>query len=182
MSYVSRVFSLARNRQRILSFADRPVPPDLLERIVDCGRYATSAREAQPWRFVIVQSLQTRVRIAAECFNQQQVRSAPCLVLCCARIHSHITGSGRPSHPADVAAATQAMIMAASDLGLASLWITGFRESGMRDTVGIPQDVPIVSILGLGYPERFGGLPDRLPKADVIGWETWSGRGVGPTG
>ena len=55
MSHLSRVHSLSRNRQAVRRFADRQVPPDLLERILDCGRFAVSAGEDQPWRVIVVQ-------------------------------------------------------------------------------------------------------------------------------
>jgi nitroreductase len=173
VSAVSRVLNLSRNRQAVKRFADRPIPAELLARILDCGRYAPSAREDQPWRFVVVQDALTRHRIAAAVFQSELIRTAPVLVATCARVHSNITGSGRPSHPVDLAAATQAMALAAADMGLASAWITGFRESKIREVLGIPTDVPVVTMLALGYPDGFKPVPRRRPSRETVAWDRW---------
>lgn len=173
MSHLSRVFQLLRNRQPVRAYADRPVPAGSLARILDCGRYAPSTRESQPWRFIVVQDPMTRYRLAAEAFNNPLVRSAPVVIVACARVHSLVTGSGRPSHPLDVSAAVQGMALAAADLGLAAAWITGYREPGVREALEIPSDVPVVALLTVGYAEGFGSRAERLDEEQVIGWERW---------
>lgn len=178
MSYVSRVLSLARNRQTVKGFEDRPVPLEVLTRILECARYAPSAGEAQPWRFVVIRDPLMKHRIAAAAFNNPVVRSAGALVLCCARIHSRVSGNGRPSHPVDVAAATQEMVVAAADVGLATSWITGFRETAIRELLGVPEDVPLVALLAIGYPDGFTPLLARRPRSEILSWESWNGTGA----
>lgn len=173
MSHLSRVFQLLRNRQVVRAYAERAVPPSSLARILDCGRYAPSGRETQPWRFVVVQDVLARHRLAAEAFNNPLVRTAPVVIVACARVHSLVSGSGRPSHPVDVAAAVQSMALAAADLGLAAAWLTGYREPGVREVLGIPSDVPVVALLTIGYADGFAAPAERRPESDVVVWETW---------
>lgn len=142
--------------------------------MLECARYAPSAREAQPWRFVVVQEALTRHRLAAAAFNHPHVRTAPVVIVCAARIHSHVSGTGRASHPMDVAAAAQSMCLAAADLGLASSWIPGFREPAVRAVLGIPSDVPVPAMVALGYPDGFASLPERRPAEETVGWERWT--------
>lgn len=173
MSHLSRVFQLLRNRQAVHAYAERPVPPASLARILEAGRYAPSTREAQPWRFVVVQDVMIRYQLAAAAFNNPLVRSAPLAIVACARVHSLVSGSGRPSHPVDVTAAVQCMSMTAADLGLAATWITGYREPGIRKPLDIPADVPIVALLTIGYADGFAPLPARRAEDEVIAWDTW---------
>lgn len=170
---VTRLLQLVRNRRPVQRFADRPLPMDAIEAILESARYAPSAREAQPWRFVVVQEGLARHQIAQAAFNHPHIRSAPVIVVCCARIHSHVSGSGRASFPMDLAAATQTMAIAAADLGVHASWVFGFRESDVRPVVGIPDDVPVLSLLGLGYPEGLTDLPERRPRDEVIAWDRW---------
>lgn len=174
MSRASRVLSLCRNRRKVRRFADRPVPAESLDCVLEAARYAPSAKEAQPWRFVVVRDPLKRHSLAAAAFYHPHVRTAPVLVLGCARIHSHVSGRGSPSHPVDLAAATQCMVLAAADLGLATSWITGFREESVREVSGIPDDVPVVAMLALGYPDGLEPIPDREPRHRVVAWDTWS--------
>jgi nitroreductase len=154
-------------------FDDRPVPDETLECVLDCARYAPSAKEAQPWRFVVVRNPMLRRRLAEAAFNHPHARSAPVIVACCARVHSHVSGTGRPSHPVDLAAATQNMVLAAADLGLATSWLTGFREAAVREALDVPDPVPVISMLALGYPDGFGSLPERLDWDEVVAMERW---------
>lgn len=179
MSRASRVLSLARNRRPVERFDDRPVPGEVLECVLECARYAPSAKEAQPWRFVVVREAMARHRLATAAFNHPHARTAPVLIACCARIHSHVSGTGRPSHPLDLAAATQNMVLAAADLGLATSWLTGFRESSVREALGIPDPVPVVAMLAVGYPDGLEPLPDRIPREDAVAWDRWDDGGGG---
>lgn len=173
MSRASRVLSLARNRRPPTRFADRPVPERDLSCILDAARWAPSAGEDQPWRFVVVREGLRRHRIAEAAFHHPHARTAPVLVLCCARIHSHVSGNGRVSFPVDVAAATQTMMLAAADLGLATSWLTGFREPAVREAAGIPRDIPVVAVLAIGYPDGLESLTERTRVEDVVSWERW---------
>jgi nitroreductase len=146
---------------------------------MECARYAPSAREDQPWRFIVVQDALTRHRIARAVFQGELVRTAPVLVIGCARVHSNIAGSGRPSHPIDLAAATEAMVLAAADMSLATAWITGFREGEIQQVLGIPADVPVVTLLALGYPDGFQRLPRRRADEETIAWDRWEATGEG---
>jgi len=179
MSAVSRVLNLSRNRQAVKRFADRPVPPEILLRVLECGRYAPSAREDQPWRFVVVQDALTRHRIARAAFKGDLVRTAPALIVGCARVHSNIAGSGRPSHPMDLAAATAAMALGAADMSLATAWVTGFREGEVREVLEIPADVPVITLLALGYPDGYGPLPSRRSTDVAVAWDRWDATGGG---
>jgi nitroreductase len=179
VSAVSRVLHLSRNRQAVRRFADRPVPVEILGRILECARYAPSAREDQPWRFVVVQDAMKRHRLARAVFQRELIRTAPVLLVGCARIHSNIAGSGRPSHPVDLSAATEAMTIGAADMSLATAWITGFREGEVREILEIPADVPVITLLALGYPDGYRPLPSRRPESVTIAWDRWSDTGAG---
>ena len=152
---VTRLLQLVRNRRPVEKFADRPVPTDAIETVLE------------------IQEALARHRIAAAAFHHPHVRTAPVLIAGCARIHSHVTGSGRPSFPLDVSAALQTMMIAAADLGLHASWIYGFRESDVRAVAGIPDDVPVVGLLALGYPDGLVPLPERRPHEETIAWDRW---------
>lgn len=177
MSRASRVLSLSRNRRPVRRFADRPVPAEALECVLEAARFAPSAKEAQPWRFVVVLDGRKRARLASAAFNHPHARTAPVIVAVCARVHSHVSGVGRPSWPVDLAAATQSMVLAAADLGLATSWLTGFRERSVQDILGIPPEIPVGMMLAVGYPDGLGPLPERADWEEVVHWDAWDAGG-----
>ena len=67
------------------------------------------------------------------------------------------------------------MALAAVDLGLQVAWITGYREPIVRSLLGVPPDVPVVTLLSIGYPDGFDRLPKRRPFPEVVSWDRWEG-------
>ncbi|MCL2281295.1 MAG: nitroreductase family protein [Dehalococcoidia bacterium] len=55
--------SLVHTRRSVRRFKTDPVPPELLEKILEAGRWAMSGANAQPWEFVVVQDAAIRARI-----------------------------------------------------------------------------------------------------------------------
>src|SRR5690349_6252324 len=53
------VFEALRTIVAVRKFQDRPVPDDVIQRIVEAARVTSSSRNLQPWHFVVVQDRQT---------------------------------------------------------------------------------------------------------------------------
>jgi nitroreductase len=64
-------------------------------------------------------------------------------------------------------------------MSLATAWITGFREGAIREALSIPADVPVVTLLALGYPDGFQRLADRRSEDVSIAWDRWNATGGG---
>ncbi|GJG88280.1 NADH dehydrogenase [Gemmatimonadetes bacterium T265] len=75
------VAAAAERRRSIRAYSPEPIPHDDLEAIFDVVRRAPSAFNAQPWRFVVVESPAMKDRLVAAANNQRQVRSAPATIV-----------------------------------------------------------------------------------------------------
>jgi nitroreductase len=64
------------SKRDIRRYADRPLPEDVLLRILDAGRLAGSARNRQPWRFVVVESPELKERLAETVYAPANVSGA----------------------------------------------------------------------------------------------------------
>ncbi len=71
----------AEQRRSIRAFEPEPIPRADLEAILDVVRRAPSAFNAQPWRFVVVETPEVKARLAAAARNQRQVLSAPAVIV-----------------------------------------------------------------------------------------------------
>jgi nitroreductase len=65
------------------SFDGTPVPEADLKRILEAGLHAPSGYNMQPWRFVVVRSLEQRIRLRGAAFNQAKVEEAPVVIVAC---------------------------------------------------------------------------------------------------
>ena len=56
--------AVLRGRRSIRSYEDRPVPADLLERVLDAARHAPSPHHSVPWRFAVLVGSEAKARLA----------------------------------------------------------------------------------------------------------------------
>jgi nitroreductase len=137
-------------------YADRPVPEEVVGRILDAGRLAGSGKNRQPWRFIVVESPEHLDRLAELVYAPPNVRGAALVIA--------LVGKGF-----DLGRAAQNMLLTAWNDGLLSS-PNGLRE---RETaakllqLGDGEEAGFV--LSFGYPQR-GRRPEARPA------EEWSRR------
>jgi nitroreductase len=141
------------------SYADRPVPEDVERRILDAGRLAGSARNVQPWRFVVVESAEAKERVSKVVYAAANIETSAFAV-------GVATEGG--GYPVDVGRALQNMFLAAWNEGVVSC------PNGMADPASAAQALGLdegwlpVNIPSFGYPKR---PPDPESKSA----DEWSG-------
>ena len=118
-------------------YADRAVPDDVVERILDAGRLSGSSQNKQEWEFVVVESAKNEL---AECvYAPDNVRNAALVVA--------IVGAARPF---DAGRCAQNMMLAARDRGVASC------PNGTRDAERAAEILggEARMILSFGWPAK----------------------------
>jgi len=65
MSLADALDAVLRGRRSIRSYEDRPVPPDVVERVLDAARHAPSPHRSVPWRFAVLVGADAKTRLAA---------------------------------------------------------------------------------------------------------------------
>jgi nitroreductase len=137
-------------------YADRPIPPEVVERILDAGRLSGSSQNKQRWRFLVVER-RDLVEGLAECvYAAQNVLTAALVVAMAAQGF-------------DLGRCAQNVMLAAGNEGVTS------SPNGVRDgeraraLLGLEPDDPIGIVLPFGYSSR-GRDPQTRPA------EEWSRR------
>ena len=72
-----------QNRRSTPSFDGAPIPAEDLRQILDAGLHAPSGYNMQPWRFIVVQSEDTKRRLRAASYNQAKVEEASAIIVAC---------------------------------------------------------------------------------------------------
>lgn len=138
-------------------YAERPVSDETVQRILDAGRLAGSARNRQPWRFFLVESPDRRRQLAEAVYAPDNVRGAQLVV---ALVGSSGLDGGR---------CIQNMMLAAWNDGVASC-PNGIADADKaRDVLGLAEDEQVATVLSFGYPAR-----GRAPESRTV--EEWSAR------
>jgi len=163
--------SLFRRRYSCRRFADTALTAAQIEYILEAAVWAPSAGNLQPWRFVVAGSADLRRRLARAA-GQEFVAEAPVVIAVCA-----VPGESAPRYGQrgtslyclqDTAAATQNMLLAATELGLGSCWVGAFDEEAAAAALGIPAAWRPVALVPVGHPLEAPGRRHRRPEREVV--------------
>jgi nitroreductase len=154
------VFEAVRTLLAVRDYDSRPVPDDVVRKILEAGRLSASAMNRQPWHFVVVQDKDTITQIAKAATTGPYIAGAP-LVIAVA------INSDRWSE-SDATRAIHSMLLTAWGEGVGSNWVaSGFDD--VAKLLGIPDDLHIIALLPLGYPAdaRRGTKKQRKPLSEI---------------
>jgi nitroreductase len=127
------------------SYADRPIPEDVVMRILDAGRVSGSASNKQPWRFVVVESEEWRQALAPTVYVPANVTTAVLAV-------AIVTESG--GRALDIGRAIQNMMLVAWNDGVVSCPNGMPDPADAADALGLEGDLLPVTVLSFAYPRR----------------------------
>ena len=132
----------------------REIEPEKITKILDAARLAPSGRNRQPWRFIVVRDKEAIKTLVERAFSEvnQVAMEAPVIIVACANPSDAIVSSGREYYLFDTALAVENMVLAATDLGLATHLMAGLDEGELKKTLGIPDEVRFVVATPLAYP------------------------------
>jgi nitroreductase len=122
-------------------YADRPLPAEVVERILDAGRLAGSARNRQPWRFVIVESRDLVERLAHWVYAPGNLQGAGLVVA--------LVGGGF-----DLGRAAQNMLLVAWNEGVLSCPNGLKQREDAAALLRLRDDEQLAYVLSFGYPHR----------------------------
>lgn len=142
-------------------YADAPVPPDVVERILDAGRLSGSGSNRQPWTFVLVEDRARLERLAEGVYEPDNPRTAAFAVGIVVR------GKGPTSF--DAGRAAQSMLIAAWNEGVISTPNGIADEHVLRRELAVEEEARPVILLTFGLPARPRD-PERRTAAE------WSAR------
>ena len=157
------------SRREVREYAARPLEPEVERRILDAGRLAGSAKNRQPWTFIVVRDDVAIEAVAESVFEPGNIRGAAFVVAV------QMTGGAG----IDGGRTVQNMLLAAHALGVGSC------PNGINDRVGLNRalrlgdDDKIAAVLSFGYPitprdpnrrsaDDWIARADRKPYDDVV--------------
>ena len=159
---------LLQLRRSIRVFQKKEIARIELEKIVDTARYAPTARNVQPWEFVVVTDKYKLTELAKLAENGRfMAQAAACIAVYCADTKYFLE---------DGCAATCNILLAATALEIGSCWIAGDKKSYCQqvDTLlNAPLNMKLISLVALGYAQEkdcFKPLDKRQLK-ELLHWE-----------
>jgi nitroreductase len=176
------VLEAIKTRRSVRSYSSRSIPVEVMERMRAALRYAPSACNLQPWRFIFVTDPDLRRNVAEAANDQLWMADAPVIVVGCGLPEDAYKGMGGHGNSADVdvAIALDHLTLAAVADGLGTCWIGAFNEGKVKRLLEVPRQVKVVAMTPLGYPaspELIAPLDEsrRKEPSGVFSTERYSG-------
>lgn len=177
------------NRRSIRKYKCEEVPNELIEELIECARLAPSAKNRQPWEFLIVKN-NTKNEIAdimlekesnmdasleRKIFNANSsvkatakiIKEVPILILVFKQYNENWTTGDTLS----IGGAIEHICLRATDLGLGSLWIrdTVYSQKEIAKLVGY-EDMELISAISIGYPNEDPKQRPRKKLEEILKW------------
>jgi nitroreductase len=160
-------------RRSIRKYINKNIPGEYYEIMLKAAMHAPSARNRQPWHFIIVNDRAILKRLAEVSPSWQMLAEAASAIVVCGDLNLEDSESFIIQ---DCSAATQNILLAAHELGLGSVWLGVHpREDRLLpliDILCIPGDIVPVSMIALGKPDESREITDRY-NVERIHQDSW---------
>ncbi len=155
-------------RRSVRNFKPEPVSEDDLQDLLRAGMQAPSAKNEQPWHFIVIDDPQLLHAIPEFHPYSKMLLEAPLAILVCS---DRKLEEKRASWLQDCSAATQNILLAAHAKGLGAVWLGIFPDServfGMQSLLDLPEGVRPVTLVAVGHPATRPEPVDRYQESRV---------------
>jgi nitroreductase len=160
------VFEAIRTVLAVRRYTERPVPNDIVRRIVEAGRLSASAGNQQPWHFIVISDRATITKVGEIMTTGRYAKGA-------SHVIAVIIVKDKRIAVSDGSRAIQNMILTAWSAGVGSNWIGFGHMPAIEELLGVPETHQALAVLSLGYPaEELGrGKKKRKPLSEIASRE-----------
>lgn len=140
-------------------FSAKKVPKKILERILNIGRLAPTAKNLQPQKIYVLQSKESLNKIdkITPCRYK-----APLVLLVCSDKNVAWTSGNYSSYEMDACIVATHLILAATNLGVDNIWIRKFDSNEAKKLFDLPEHIEPICLIPLGYADKtYQGNPSH---------------------
>jgi nitroreductase len=169
-----------RSLRTVRRFTDQPVPQEAIDDLLNVLRWSGSAKNVQPWEFIVVRDKETLRQLGALPGYVTHLAHAPLAIV--------LVMNGDPNavqqETFDEGILSQRAQLAAQAHGLGSSigWFHGEGRTKAKEILGIPQERLVRTALSIGYEDtgaegsRFHPEQARKPLSELVHYERWGNR------
>jgi nitroreductase len=159
------MLDLIKKRRSIRQYTNQDVSEDQVKQLLEAAMAGPSGRALDPWHFIVVRDPDRRARLAATHTFSDMCARAPVVIVVCGdeKLSDHWIS--------DSAAAAENLLLAATALGLGSVWVGIYpraeREAHVREVLAIPPHIRILCLAPVGHPAEEKPARTRFNPAKV---------------
>ena len=165
-------FEVVKQRHSIRHFATTPVEREKLQKILATANQAPSAGNLQSFEIYVASGLSTRLALAHCALGQSFIAQAPYSLVFCTRADLAESCYGRRGKELyaiqDATIACSFAMLAATALGLGSVWVGAFDERAVGEILGSKKSARPVAILPIGYTAESPVVTPRRSLTELV--------------
>jgi len=171
------LLALLKGRRSIRRYKPDPVPQEMIDQLLEAGRWAPSASNRQPWTFIVVRDEAVRRELAQHAayyfVRWTFVEQAPLMIVLCGDARSRIY---RRFLHEDIGLAGSQIMLQAKALGLGTCWLGGIDRAAIARALKLPKHLEVVGLLTVGFPMEDPEPPPRKPLAEIVHYDVYGNR------
>jgi nitroreductase len=165
------IYEIIKTRRSVRAYEDRPIPDDVLQRLLGAAQGAPSANNLQPWKLIVVRDAQRRQDLALAARQQMFIAEAPVVIAPVALDPEKVMTCEVPTYAVDAAIAIDHLTLAAAAEGLGTCWIGAYDQGRVRDILGVPEGQKVVILMPVGYPADVPVEKTRKSLEELVDYE-----------
>ncbi len=171
---MTQLFDVIQQRRPIRNFLQKPVAEQKLRCILEAANTAPSAGSLQSYEIYAVRGKRARQDLARAAHEQLVIAGAPVTLVFCSHAARSAEVYGRRGEKLysvqDAALACVFAMLAATVLGLGSVWVGSFEVDQVREIIGSPPGIVPVAMLPIGHPADRPDASDRRGVKELVHW------------
>jgi nitroreductase len=188
---MSEILAQIETRRARRALSEKPIPREILARIMTAATYAPSCSNNQPWRFLVVnQGRELEIVKNNLSRGNYWAQKAPVIVLVFTKPDLDCRSSDNRDYAFfSTGLAVESLMLQATKEGLIAHPIAGYKPLPLKEAFGIDSDMILLTLVILGYPGDEAHLSDRhresehgarvrKPEGQVIKYNRWVETGV----
>ncbi len=153
-------FKCIKERRSVRKFKDKKVPDDVIEKILEAGRWAPTARHIEPWKFIVIKDGKLLNEISEEADYGNFIKDAAFAI-------AVVTDPSSKWHNVDGALVTENLALEAWNEGLGTCWIGSLNRDKAKEILEVPEELHLLTIMPFGYPDEEPSST-RKPLEEVV--------------
>ena len=153
------VYQCIRSRLTVRSFKPDPVPEGVVQRMLQAARWSPSARNRQPWHFIVIRNRDTLEQIGNIASSGGFICGAPLAVAVV------MDQGGRPEFDAGRSLQHMELAAWAEGVGGCVAGVRGDENGQVKELLEIPEDKELVTVMAFGYPTAEAAAGTKVRKA-----------------
>lgn len=167
------ILEIIKSRRSIRNYKKEKIKDEDILKILEAGRWAPSASNNQPWRFIVVKDQELIKKIGDACkiltINSFVETSPLVVIIYSEKKHKWVD--------LDCGMCAQNMMLEAHSLGIGSCFIGGYRENKIKKIVNLSDEFNVIGLITFGYIESRKNFSERLNIEDLIMYDYYKKEG-----